>query len=167
VTDPSDSDSWYLAQTKPRQLARARINLERQGFTVFVPERDETIRRQGRFVTEARPLFPGYIFVHIEPARSWSPVRSTFGIARIVTFGSGGPTRVPRNVVRALFARFAERGTESALRQGMEVRIVKGPLAQLIARIEEASEADRIRVLLELMSGTVKTTISRGALEVL
>ena len=87
--------------------------------------------------------------------------------ARIVTFGSGGPTRVPRNVVRALFARFAERGTESAFRQGMEVRIVKGPLAQLIARIEEASEADRIRVLLELMSGTVKTTISREALEVL
>jgi transcriptional antiterminator RfaH len=167
VTDPSDTDSWYLAQTKPRQLARARINLERQGFTVFVPERDETVRRQGRFVTESRPLFPGYVFVRIEPTRSWYPVRSTFGIARIVAFGSAGPTRVPPNVVRALLARFAERRTGPVLREGMEVRIVRGPLAQLIARIEEASEADRIRVLLDLMSGAVKTTISRWALEVL
>lgn len=167
MTDPSDSDSWYLAQAKPRQLSRARLNLERQGFKVFVPERDETIRRQGRFVTEPRPLFPGYVFVHIEPTQSWAPVRSTFGIARIVAFGSEGPTRVPRNVVRALLAQFAERRAGPVFQEGMEVRIVRGPLAQLIARIEEASEADRIRVLLDLMSGTVKTTISREALEVL
>ena len=162
-----DCDHWYLVQTKPRQVARARTNLERQSFTVIVPERDETVKGRGRFVTERRPLFPNYLFVRIESGRSCYPIRNTFGVARLVAFGSAGPALVPRDVMRALISRFAEGAQEIELRAGIEARILQGPLAQLIARIEDASAADRVRILLDIVSGTVRTTIHAGALELL
>ena len=60
--------SWFLAQFKPNCANIADKNLKRQGFQTFLPMEEETRKRNGKFVTAMRPLFPGYIFVTFDVA---------------------------------------------------------------------------------------------------
>ena len=60
--------SWFLAQLKPNCANIADKNLKRQGFQTFLPIEEETRKRNGKFVTAMRPLFPGYIFVTFDVA---------------------------------------------------------------------------------------------------
>jgi len=94
-----DGQVWYLAQLKPNSLEIARRNLARQGFLVFVPQRVETRRLGGRFRTGPFPLFPGYLFVALDPAEGrWRAVNGTKGVTRIVAFGVH-PAPVPAGLV--------------------------------------------------------------------
>lgn len=71
---------WYLIQTKPHQELRAEENLTRQGFCCYRPVVGQGPRPQ--------PLFPGYLFIHLDQQHdNWFPIRSTRGVARIVSFG--------------------------------------------------------------------------------
>ncbi|WP_323811290.1 transcription termination/antitermination NusG family protein [Yoonia sp. 67-2] len=70
-------ENWFLAQCKPNSHAVAERNLTRQGFTTFLPIREETMRVRNRFVTKLRPLFPGYLFVALDVgAGKWRAVNS-------------------------------------------------------------------------------------------
>jgi len=60
--------SWFLAQLNPNCANIADKNLKRQGFQTFLPIEEETRKRNGKFVTAMRPLFPGYIFVTFDVA---------------------------------------------------------------------------------------------------
>ncbi|MCP1650332.1 transcription/translation regulatory transformer protein RfaH [Pseudomonas nitroreducens] len=72
---------WYLIQTKPHQEQRAEENLGRQGFTCYRP-----LVKLG---SRAQPLFPGYLFIRLDQQHdNWFPIRSTRGVARIVSFGA-------------------------------------------------------------------------------
>lgn len=53
--------SWFLAQLKPNCANIADKNLKRQGFKTFLPMEEGTRKRNGKFITAMRPLFPGYI----------------------------------------------------------------------------------------------------------
>lgn len=71
---------WYLIQTKPHQEPRAEENLARQGFSCYRPVVGLGVRPQ--------PLFPGYLFIRLDQQHdNWFPIRSTRGVARIVSFG--------------------------------------------------------------------------------
>ena len=57
---------WYVALTKPRQEETAQYYLSIKGIDVFYPKLFLPIRNAfGRRVV---PLFPNYIFVHIDVA---------------------------------------------------------------------------------------------------
>ncbi|WP_217272103.1 transcription termination/antitermination NusG family protein [Sphingopyxis sp. BSNA05] len=65
-----------------------RQNLRRQGFATFLPTEEQTLQKNGKFITTSRPLFPGYIFVAFDIAHGlWRRVKSTYGIAQLVNFG--------------------------------------------------------------------------------
>ena len=164
-----DARHWYLAQLKPGGLQRARENLGRQGFPVFMPHRTETWRRAGRLHEAQRPLFPGYLFVQIDPeARPWRRVNATWGVSRLVSFGPDGPREVPAPLVAGLMARTDGAGSWCAaedLRAGDRVRIIAGPFARIIAEIDTIPEQGRIFALLEMMGRTVRAEVAPEDLE--
>jgi transcriptional antiterminator RfaH len=157
--------SWYLVRLKPGGLARAEANLARQGITGFCPQRRRTERRRGRLVTALRPLFPGYLFI-APPAEGvdWRSVNATYGVASVVCLEPGRPARVPADLVAALTACDAT-GQGDAFRPGDGVRVVLGPFADLLARVEAVPERDRIVVLLDMMGRTVRARLSAVDLE--
>ena len=53
---------WFLLQYKPNSHRLALRNLHRQGFETFLPMLAVTQRHSTKFVQQARPLFPGYMF---------------------------------------------------------------------------------------------------------
>ena len=79
--------NWYLIHTKIRQERVALENLERQGFECFLPLiRAEKLRR-GQLLVVQEALFPRYLFIRLGTgleSQSWSPIRSTVGVSRLV-----------------------------------------------------------------------------------
>lgn len=150
----SEDQNWFLAQIKPNGDRLAEENLLRQGFRVFSPKVARTTRRSGRFRKELRALFPGYIFVGVcARIAQWRPISSTLGVQRLVSFGSGGPSRVSNELVALLKERCDETGTVQGapLKKGDLVRIRSGPFSEFVASIEGVPSERRIWVLLDIM----------------
>ena len=69
---------WYLAQCKPNATHIAVRNLENQNFVSFLPLQEGTKRKGKGFQHQIRPLFPGYLFVHLDAAEGpWRKINST------------------------------------------------------------------------------------------
>ncbi len=160
--DRDPASSWFLAQMKPNSHAIANRNLVRQGFETFLPLQEETRRVQGRFATRKRPLFPGYIFVAMDPnSGAWRSVNSTYGISRLVGLG-GTPTPVPNALIDALRARCDDDGKllpPSLPHPGDDVMLTKGPFADFVARVESIAPDRRVWVLMEMMGGQTRVAI--------
>ena len=96
---------WYVVHTQPNREARADLNLRRQGFSTYLPRYVRRRRHARRHEMVARPLFPRYLFVALDPARDrWRAIHSTFGVNHLVLAGEE-PLPVPDGVVDEIRAR--------------------------------------------------------------
>lgn len=139
---------WYLVQCKAHEDSRALENLERQGFDCYRPARPVVRCREGRKLTAVEPLFPGYLFIHLDRVKdNWAPIRSTRGVSQIVRFNEY-PLPVPDRIIEGIRARLAGPVVEEPyLKPGERVRITEGAFSQLEA-IFVAHEGDQRVVLL-------------------
>lgn len=158
---------WFLAQVKPNCAQIAERNLRRQGFETFMPLEEETRKRNNRFVTTERPLFPGYLFVAFNLASDlWRSVNSTHGISRLVSFGKE-PTAVPPGLVSELRRRCASNGkllSPNLMSPGDQVSLTKGPFAGFVAEVEQIAPDRRVWVLMEIMGGHTRIAVEADQL---
>ncbi|WP_422071078.1 transcription termination/antitermination protein NusG [Tranquillimonas rosea] len=156
-------DNWFVAQLKPNGLNEARRNLDRQRFRSFVPKRQETRRQRGKLVSKDVSLFPGYIFVRFDPEQpGWIAINNTRGITRLVLPRPNRPTPLPRQLMAGLMARCDENehlAAASAFQEGDEVRVVSGPFANYVTKIEKIEDGDRLRLLFDIMGQLTKVTV--------
>lgn len=162
--------SWFLAQLKPNCGNIADVNLTRQGFQTFLPKEDETRQRSGKFVTTMRPLFPGYIFVSFDASRGhWRAVNSTYGITRLVSFGTE-PAAVPLDLITELKLRCDAKGKllpPQHLMPGEQVTLIKGPFANFVAEVERFEPDRRVWVLMQIMGGQKRVAVKAHQLRAL
>lgn len=162
TTTDIQSGPWYLAQLKPNGLGLALRNLARQKVTVFAPTETRTLRRAGQFITKEAPVFPGYVFVQIDPMTcSLRAINGTRGISRLVALGAE-PCTVPRDVMAALFVRFSEENAPCPaplFQPGDQIDIREGPFADLVAQIEVTEPNDRVIVLMDIMGRTSRVRL--------
>ena len=93
MQDAAATRRWYVVYTKPREEARARENLERQGHQCYLPELSLEKRRRGKVVPVTEPLFPRYLFIRCADelaTAGWGSLRSTRGVVKLVAFGDEG-----------------------------------------------------------------------------
>ena len=156
---------WFIVQFKPQAHRLAVRNLDRQGFTTFLPLHDVTRTERGHFVTRARPLFPGYLFLMADD-RPEAPrlVSSTLGVNRLVTMADR-PAQVPDEVIEALRRRCDMDGrlTEApVLEKGDQIQLLTGPFADFVGTVERIDADKRVWVLLDLLGRTTRVALDRG-----
>lgn len=162
--------AWCVVNTLPNQEMRAEANLLRQGFRAWLPA-IRRFRRHARKVDVVRaPLFPGYLFVELDLDRDgWSPINSTYGVRRLLAQNMR-PEALPGRFVTDLQRSVGGDGAciiepeRPGLTPGMRVRIDRGPFADCIATILNIAPRERVHLLLEILGGRAKMTISRLAL---
>lgn len=160
VETPAGASRWYLAQLKPNGVDLALRNLARQGFRTFLPLTQETERHGGRFVCRKRPLFPGYLFVGVNPAAArWRAINSTQGVSRLVSFAAD-PAPVPNALIEGLMLRCDDEDVVGGevMTSGTTVRLTQGPFAGFVGHIETVDKARRAYVLLDILSQTVRVS---------
>ncbi len=161
---------WYAVHTRPAAEAKAAEHLRRQGYEAYLPRHRRFVRHARRHIAALRPLFPRYLFVAIDRERmAWRPVLSTVGVAGMVT-GGGEPMPVPHGVVALLQEReragaFDDLSPARRIRPGERVRLREGPFAELVGRLADAPDDERVVVLLEFLGRTVRCEFAAAAIE--
>lgn len=158
-TDVEAAPRWYLVQSRPRQAERAAANLVRQGYSVFHPQVTvERIHRGRRLVVE-ESLFPNYLFIRLSRwVDNWYPLRSTRGVARLVSFGRE-PLPVQDAMIAEIQRRLDARPTQVDLSPGQKVEIIEGPFRGLEAIFKIHQGERRVQLLIELLHRQVTLTI--------
>ncbi|MCF5708512.1 transcription/translation regulatory transformer protein RfaH [Pseudomonas syringae] len=154
---------WYLIQTKPRQEARAEEHLQRQQFECYRPLRSGERKRNGLALTEEE-LFPGYLFIRMDQVNdNWYPIRSTRGVARIVTFG-GHPVPVRDELIEQIRQRLAAPAPRMVFTQGEPVRIKAGGFCDVEAIFLATDGTERAVILLNMLQRQQKVVLPISSL---
>ena len=166
MTEPYD---WYLIHTKVRQERCAQENLERQGYTSFLPQmRAEKLLRRALVVVQ-EPLFPRYLFIRLDAgleAKGWGTIRSTVGVTRLVTFGSR-PAKLSHALVDSIRAQTEDAAApKEFFKQGQALVVLDGPFVGLDAIYHMRDGEGRVMVLLNILSKPVQLSIELGRVSV-
>ena len=169
---PKISDlPWFVAQLKPNGFAKAKANLERQGFATFMPMQARMVRHARKDRKVRRPVFPGYIFVSFDPAvTQWRVINNTFGVKTLVSGNSMSPQQAPHGLMTALFAGCDHEENilpPPVFHEGAKVRVVNGPFKNVLAEVAQTSENERVRLLFDLMGRSVVAECAGAELEIL
>ena len=161
-------NQWYLIQFKPNSHRLAERNLLRQGFNTFLPMQKITHRKASRFVSDLKPLFPGYMFVSVNSdLASWRSINSTIGVSRLVSF-EGKPKPLPLQLISGLMLRCDASGTllpSKSLNEGDSVEMLTGPFANFIATVDTIDPEQRIWVLMDFMGQKTRMQVTSDQLQ--
>lgn len=149
---------WYAASVFPGKEGLAERHLRMQGFDSFVPRCEKTTRHARRIETRPAAYFPGYMFIALDVAlQRWRSVNGTFGVRSLVMQGER-PLPVPSGLVERFIALTGKDGLldfSGGLAAGASVRILSGPFAEMIGRLDRLDPAGRARVLVAIMNGEI------------
>jgi transcriptional antiterminator RfaH len=107
--------------------------------------------RRGRLAQVVEPMFSRYLFIRLDTEHSnWSPIRSTIGVSRLVSFGNR-PAPIADALIQAL-RQLPERPPERLFQVGQDVTFIDGPLKGLQGVYQAESGEARAMILVELMS---------------
>ena len=170
IDEPTPSDRWYLAYTKPRQEQIAQVNLEQQAFDAYLPLYKKFKKTESGPVALFEPMFPRYIlFRPSRPEQSISAVRSTKGIATIVRFGFE-PAMLHDALVQRIRQLEQDRNHAtlqeiSNLKAGQTVRLKHTALSGIEGLIQSVS-SKRVAVLLEILGRPTVVQLEHHQVEV-
>ncbi len=162
--------SWYAVHTQPQAETRALENLVRQGYSTYLPRCRVWVSHARRRQAMLRPLFPRYLFAGIDRATMrWRPILSTCGVSDLVRAGDR-PAPVPGDIIMALREReaagaFDRLDPQRGLRLGELVRVTAGAFEDMVGRLVELRDQDRVVVLLDLLGRAVRAQLGASAVE--
>lgn len=173
LLDGHGTGNWYAVQVKRYNERRGERQLHLRGISVLLPFIEVVRRYRTRRVTLLEPLFPGYLFAHMQAMEAtperWQALRWAPGVRRILGTGDQ-PIPVDEAVIDAIRERTGELGFVRPVLghvPGSRVRIRGGPMAGLEAVFDRPmSRSGRVRVLLELLGQEARVEVDAFDLEV-
>ena len=157
---------WADARFQLKHERRALHFLRLAGFETYLPRLREQRVQYGRRVEVTPPLFPGYAFVVIE--LQWHAAHRAPGTLGLVMNG-GGPAHVPDSVIAELRSRerngLIELTKPRGPRVGSRVKVTVGPFAGQLGIYAGMKPHQRVEVLLTLLGGQQRVSLSREAIE--
>jgi transcriptional antiterminator RfaH len=148
---------WYAIHSKPRQEERALDNLQRQGFEAWLPMLTVEKVLRGKLANVTEPMFSRYLFIRLDTEQTnWSPIRSTLGVSRLVSFGNR-PAVVADELIQALQT-VPQRAPERLFQPGQTIKIVSGPLKGIEGIFQQADGEHRAMVLIDLLNKQHRVT---------
>lgn len=170
VGKESDGSQWFAVWTRSRQEKSAAAALETVGVSHFLPLKSEIRQWSDRKQTITVPLFSGYLFVRINPARGGRlEVLKTPGIAGFVG-NQTGPLPIPDHQIediRTILDTRVACEVLPLLNEGDRVRVVRGPLTGVEGRLVRSNSSTRLAISIEMIHKTLVVSVARNDVEVL
>ena len=154
--------SWAVINTQANREHLALENLARQEFRAYCPLIRRRRTHARRTCDVLRPLFPGYLFVQVNPDTDrWRPMLSTFGVRCVLRCGDR-LSFIDDAFIRSLKARELEgviTRPSSPYQVGQDVRLSGGAFDGMVATIIAMDERDRLTVLMDLLNRPVRVKV--------
>jgi transcription antitermination factor NusG len=166
VTLNSVQQSWYAAYTRANHERRVADQLELRGVENFLPEYESVRKWKDRKVRLQRPLFAGYVFVHLALQNRLSVLQIP-GVACLVSF-AGKPVAVPEEEFSKI-REFLNKGFRAEphryLEAGRRVRVRSGPLEGTEGIVVRRKNKSRLVISLELIQRAIAVDVDEADLE--
>ncbi len=166
VNAQNQQPQWYAAYTTPRHEKAVLRHLNVRRLESFLPLYTSVRRwKNGCQVAVERPLFPGYVFVHIS-RQNWTNVLQTPGVVSLVSSGRA-PSALPSHEIESLRAALPQRRYEPHpyLSVGEKVRIIEGPLTGMAGVLIRKKSNLRVVLSLDLIMQSVAVEIGMDEIE--
>jgi len=181
---------WYIVYTGGASEARCQLQLERRGWSVYVPMTwrwKMATRKRGRLRAEPgakkklvqvrsnEPMFPGYLFVAIGSVRAEAyDLLFIPGVASVVRRERDSFVRVPQAVIDGLRAREDVDRAETVkppkslrFNPDQRVRITEGPFSGFDATVRRENESGEIELDLFVFGHATPATMPVDWIEAL
>ncbi len=155
---------WFVAHTKPRREKKLVEYCERQRIAATLPCYSSAHKYRGKTVVFQKPLFPGYVFLRLEPERKDS-VRQNDHVANLlVVFDQQTFEQQLHDILLALEAKVGVR-LAPAIGEGMRVRIKAGPLQGIEGWVEQRYGMTTVLLRLDFINQAAAVKIDADSLE--
>lgn len=159
---------WYAIWTRARHEKKVRDQLLTRGIETFLPVYQRWSRWKDRRKAVEFPLFAGYCFARFLPTDR-PRVLSVAGVASVVgTNGKPEPLcEIEVESIRRLVASRFRFDPHPMLKEGMEVEVVRGPLAGVRGRLLRKDRSAKLVVAVTLISQAAVVEIHPADVEAL
>jgi len=157
---------WYAVYTCANHEKRVAAQFADRAIEHYLPQYSTVSRWKDRTVLLQRPLFPGYLFVHLE-LRNKLEVQRVPGVVGLVGF-SGAPSVVPEEEVdrvRELLGQGVRVEPHPFLAVGRRVRVKRGPLSGLEGILVRRKSGLRFVLSVELIQRSMAVEMDEADLE--
>ena len=142
--------SWFVCHTKPRCEKKFDDLVEREAFAHYLPL-IESVRRYGtQKKTFTKPLFPGYVFVRIEPAKKTRIYQQDLIVRALMVENELLFLRQLEDV-KAVCASGYEAVLHPLVKKGTHVRVSGGPLNGLEGYVDDPANPQGIVVSVDVL----------------
>jgi len=152
VSDPRCAPLWYVVRTRSRHEKTVRDQLAGREVETFLPVVERWSRWKDRRKKVAFPLFPGYCFARFSLVERLR-ILNLVGVANLVGT-CGRPEPVPDVEIEAIqrLARTTlQYDPHPFLVEGMDVEVVRGPLAGVRGKLLRKDRVTRLVLAVTLI----------------
>ena len=128
--------SWFVAHTLPRREKKLQQFCERRGFEVTLPCYQSVRKYRGKKIVFKKPLFPGYVFIHLLPEQRQSVLQSDHVANLLTVHDQAQFIRQLGEILQALETDLEIRLAPD-IGAGMRVKVKSGPLRGLEGWVEQ------------------------------
>jgi transcription antitermination factor NusG len=149
---------WYAVHTRSNFEKQLVTEFTQTGIESYCPTIERLSRRRDRKQSIAAPLFPGYLFVHLsEDQHVRRKVSYANGVVSIL--GTGGEIEPVSDgelqAVRCLLSARIHCAVHPLIREGVAVRVVRGPFTGLEGTLIKIRERANLAVSVQLIARSV------------
>lgn len=127
---------WFVAHTKPRREKKLVEYCQRHQLAAILPCYQSAHKYRGKVVTFQKPLFPGYVFLQLEPRQKNLVLQSDHLANLLEVFDQEIFDRQLKDILLAVETDL-EVKLAPTIGEGMRVRIKSGPLQGLEGWVEQ------------------------------
>ena len=160
---------WYAVRTRCHHERKVVKLLEVKGFDVLLPKYRTWSRRKDRRKVIELPLFPGYVFVQMEPDHGkFREISRTFGVAYILgRKGKPEPIRKEEMDSLLILLRMPEKvRPHPYFKEGDRVIVVDGPFRGAIGYVMKVQPKKyKLIVGIEMLGRAVAVHVAEDVVE--
>ena len=149
---------FYVVHTKPRQERKAERNLRFQGFKTWLPTYKKSSNKRNQTCFYNEPFFPGYFFVIIDIlSDDWFKIQNTYGVKYLVSIGGK-----PKSIENSTLSYIKKIVNNSLLEVEDNIEITCGKLNGKTGKILDFYSKNRVKLLLDSLSGKITTILQKN-----
>ncbi len=157
---------WFVAHTKPRREKKLVEHCRRYQIAATLPCYNSAHKYRGKTVVFQKPLFPGYVFLELEPGNAAS-IRQNDHVANLLdVFDQQTFQRQLQDIMLALEAEVGVR-LAPAIGEGMRVRIKTGPLQGIEGWVEQRYGMNTVLLRLDFINQAAAVKVDADSLELI
>jgi transcription antitermination factor NusG len=155
---------WFVAHTKPRREKKLVEHCQRQSIAATLPCYSSAHKYRGKTVVFQKPLFPGYVFLQLEPGHKASVRQNDYVANLLEVFDQQTFQQQLQDILLALQAKVGVR-LAPAIGEGMRVRIKTGPLQGIEGWVEQRYGMTTVLLRLDFINQAAAVTIDADSLD--